>query len=259
MDFSHDLVLCDPSASRPNEDHEILMMNKDGVTSTSTSSAEAAENRQRKKGNTASKYVGVRQRPSGRWVAEIKDSSQKLRLWLGTFDRAEEAAMAYDNAARLLRGRNAKTNFPNHQVTKSHDLGSATDHCIVGKSKNKNPRCYQLLRCAMMKKNFCNNIDHQHYSSLIKVGSSRDQDSGGGSIHEFSSLVEETIVCSPSSPPPSSNVHDRVLKKFGCCGDGDSGGYTFGGCKVYSSVVVAPSFSASTNLSKVLEEEKYAD
>ncbi|RWR80731.1 ethylene-responsive transcription factor RAP2-13-like protein [Cinnamomum micranthum f. kanehirae] len=57
------------------------------------------------------RFVGVRQRPSGRWVAEIKDSSQHIRLWLGTFDTPEEAARAYDEAARALRGENARTNF----------------------------------------------------------------------------------------------------------------------------------------------------
>lgn len=57
------------------------------------------------------KFVGVRQRPSGRWVAEIKDTTQKIRLWLGTFDTAVDAARAYDEAAWLLRGANTRTNF----------------------------------------------------------------------------------------------------------------------------------------------------
>ncbi|XVF43172.1 hypothetical protein PTKIN_Ptkin02bG0019000 [Pterospermum kingtungense] len=57
------------------------------------------------------RFVGVRQRPSGRWVAEIKDTIQKIRLWLGTYDTAEEAARAYDEAAYLLRGANTRTNF----------------------------------------------------------------------------------------------------------------------------------------------------
>ncbi|KQK18045.1 ethylene-responsive transcription factor RAP2-11-like [Brachypodium distachyon] len=57
------------------------------------------------------KFVGVRQRPSGRWVAEIKDTTHKIRVWLGTFETAEDAARAYDEAACLLRGSNTRTNF----------------------------------------------------------------------------------------------------------------------------------------------------
>ncbi|KAK8604336.1 hypothetical protein V6N13_099281 [Hibiscus sabdariffa] len=57
------------------------------------------------------RFIGVRQRPSGRWVAEIKDTIQKIRVWLGTYDTAEEAARAYDQAAYLLRGANTRTNF----------------------------------------------------------------------------------------------------------------------------------------------------
>ncbi|XP_062188046.1 ethylene-responsive transcription factor ERN1-like [Phragmites australis] len=68
--------------------------------------------RGRKKGaNNHSKFVGVRQRASGRWVAEIKDTTRKIRMWLGTFETAEAAAKAYDEAARLLRGADARTNF----------------------------------------------------------------------------------------------------------------------------------------------------
>ncbi|PKA49765.1 Ethylene-responsive transcription factor RAP2-11 [Apostasia shenzhenica] len=57
------------------------------------------------------RFMGVRQSPSGRWVAEIKGTAQKIRLWLGTFDTAEAAARAYDEAACLLRGANTRTNF----------------------------------------------------------------------------------------------------------------------------------------------------
>ncbi|CAH1436655.1 unnamed protein product [Lactuca virosa] len=67
-----------------------------------------------KNGSSNNKFVGVRQRPSGRWVAEIKDTTQKIRMWLGTFETAEEAARAYDEAACLLRGSNTRTNFITH-------------------------------------------------------------------------------------------------------------------------------------------------
>ena len=91
-------------------------------------------------GTNGENFIGVRQRPSGRWVAEIKVSSQKLRLWLGTYDRPEEAARAYDFVARLLRGRNAKTNFP------------MMNESSVIQMPLRNPRLHQLVQCGELRK-----------------------------------------------------------------------------------------------------------
>lgn len=71
------------------------------------------ETRTTRKENGVRKYRGVRQRRTGKFGAEIRDRSQQGdRIWLGTFDSAEEAAHAYDRKAYEIHGSKAVLNFP---------------------------------------------------------------------------------------------------------------------------------------------------
>ncbi|KAI3751254.1 hypothetical protein L2E82_22302 [Cichorium intybus] len=63
--------------------------------------------------NSRCNFRGVRQRTWGKWVAEIREPNRGNRLWLGTFGSAVEAALAYDEAARVMYGPCARLNLPN--------------------------------------------------------------------------------------------------------------------------------------------------
>ncbi|KAL9668882.1 hypothetical protein QQ045_006422 [Rhodiola kirilowii] len=118
-----------------NVSPEATMAQTFAILQRNTSPIQSNERRGKRKQAEPGRFLGVRRRPWGRYAAEIRDPTTKERHWLGTFDTAHEAALAYDRAALSMKGTQARTNFLYSNNTTFHSLLTTPFDALIPSSQ----------------------------------------------------------------------------------------------------------------------------
>ncbi|XP_057722986.1 dehydration-responsive element-binding protein 2F [Arachis stenosperma] len=153
--------------------------------------------------NASCEYRGVRQRTWGKWVAEIREPKKRTRLWLGSFATAEEAAMAYDEAARRLYGPDAYLNLPHLKPSSNFPIKSGKFKWMPSKNFIS-----MFPSCGLLNVNAQPSVHliHQRLQQFKQNGVVNQSPSSSNDPKGETKSVKESKVDAEEDPPEEKNT-----------------------------------------------------